>query len=121
MVGIRTRIALKGIGPRDVIIAGNQAFIAEYFTGSLGVVNLASPQGSKVTSISLGAEPEWTLARKGEMLFQDASCCFQKWQSCATCHPDARADGINWDLLNDGMGNPKQTKSLLLATKLLLQ
>jgi cytochrome c peroxidase len=26
-------------------------------------------------------------------------------------------DGLNWDLLNDGMGNPKQTKSMLLAHK----
>jgi len=28
---------------------------------------------------------------------------------------DARADGLNWDLLNDGMGNPKQTKNMLLS------
>ena len=27
--------------------------------------------------------------------------------SCATCHPDGRSDGLNWDLLNDGIGNPK--------------
>ncbi len=116
MVGIRRRIPLEGIGPRDVIIADNKAFVAEYFTGSLGVVNLAPPEVSKVSSISLGVEPELTLARKGEMLFHDASCCYQKWQSCSTCHPaDARGDGINWDLLNDGIGNPKQTKSLLLS------
>ena len=38
------------------------------------------------------------------------------WQSCATCHPnDARMDGLNWDLLNDGMGNPKNTKTLLFS------
>jgi DNA-binding beta-propeller fold protein YncE/mono/diheme cytochrome c family protein len=115
MTGIRRRIPLKGISPRDVIIAGNKAFIAEYFTGSLGVVNLASPQVSKVTSISLGVEPEMTLVRKGEMLFHDATRCLQKWQSCVTCHPGGRVDGLNWDLLNDGIGNPKQTKSLLLA------
>jgi YVTN family beta-propeller protein len=115
MVGIRRRIPLKGIGPRNVIIAGNKAFVAEYFTGSLGAVNLGALEALKATSISLGAEPEWTLTRKGEMLFHDASCCLQKWQSCATCHPGARADGINWDLLNDGIGNSKQTKSLLLA------
>jgi cytochrome c peroxidase len=49
------------------------------------------------------------------MLFHDACLCFQKWQSCSSCHPDARADGLNWDLLNDGIGNPKNAKSLLLA------
>ena len=41
--------------------------------------------------------------------------CFQGWLSCATCHPGGRADGLNWDLLNDGMGNPKNTKSLVLS------
>jgi cytochrome c peroxidase len=54
--------------------------------------------------------------RQGELYFNDASICYQGWQSCASCHPsDARADGLNWDLPNDGIGNPKNTKSLLLA------
>jgi cytochrome c peroxidase len=51
----------------------------------------------------------------GEMYFNDAMICFQGWQSCASCHPDGRADGFNWDLLNDGIGNPKNTKSLLYS------
>jgi cytochrome c peroxidase len=49
------------------------------------------------------------------MLFHDATICYQNWQSCASCHPDGRADSLNWDLLNDGIGNPKNTKSMLLA------
>jgi cytochrome c peroxidase len=50
------------------------------------------------------------------MYFNDAVICFQGWQSCASCHDDdARVDGLNWDLLNDGIGNPKDTKSLVLA------
>ena len=54
--------------------------------------------------------------RRGEFFFNDASLCFQGWQSCASCHSDdARVDGLNWDLLNDGIGNPKNTKSMLLA------
>ena len=45
---------------------------------------------------------------RGNMYFHDATLGFQGWQSCASCHPnDARADGLNWDLLNDGLGNPK--------------
>jgi cytochrome c peroxidase len=54
-------------------------------------------------------------ARIGERMFHDGTLCFQHWLSCATCHPDGRADGLNWDLLNDGIGNPKNTRSLLLA------
>jgi cytochrome c peroxidase len=49
------------------------------------------------------------------MLFHDADLCFQRWQSCASCHPGARADGLNWDLLNDGLGTPKNTKSMVWA------
>jgi len=30
---------------------------------------------------------------------------------------DARVDGLNWDLLNDGIGTPKDTKKLVLSTK----
>ncbi|MCP5119983.1 MAG: c-type cytochrome, partial [bacterium] len=57
-----------------------------------------------------------TAERRGEILFHDASDCFQQWQSCTTCHPsEGRPDALNWDLLNDGIDNPKNTKSLLLA------
>lgn len=63
----------------------------------------------------LGPAPVWTKVREGEMLFQDAFLCYEKWQSCISCHPDGRSDCLNWDLLNDGIGNPKNTKSMLLS------
>jgi cytochrome c peroxidase len=56
--------------------------------------------------------------RQGELYFNDARICLESWQSCYSCHPgDARADALNWDLVNDGIGNPKNTRSLLLAHK----
>ncbi|MCK5173033.1 MAG: YncE family protein, partial [Planctomycetes bacterium] len=119
LTGIRKRIKLEGNGPRALAIAGQNAYIAEYFTGSLGVVNIC-PEDSRYNakSISLGEEPAMAPRRKGEMFFNDASLCFQQWQSCASCHPDnVRPDAINWDLLNDGIGNPKQTKNLVLSHK----
>ena len=67
-------------------------------------------------AVALGPEQKMTTVRRGEMYFNDATICFQGWQSCASCHDDdARVDGLNWDLLNDGIGNPKDTKSLVLA------
>jgi cytochrome c peroxidase len=55
-------------------------------------------------------------ATANRVLFNDAQLCFQGWQSCASCHDaDGRADALNWDLLNDGMANPKNTRSLLWA------
>ncbi|MEA3226179.1 MAG: c-type cytochrome, partial [Planctomycetota bacterium] len=64
------------------------------------------------------AEKAISTVRQGEIHFHDAMLCFQKWQSCSSCHPgDARTHALNWDLMNDGLGNPKNTKSLLLAHK----
>ncbi|MCI0540939.1 MAG: hypothetical protein L0Z50_37535, partial [Verrucomicrobiales bacterium] len=65
---------------------------------------------------SSSAPTKAALIRRGELLFNDATICFQGWQSCSSCHSsDARVDGLNWDNLNDGIGNPKNAKSLLLA------
>jgi cytochrome c peroxidase len=65
--------------------------------------------------VELGPKTPMTPERRGEMLFNNAELCFQHWQSCVSCHPGARTDALNWDLLNDSIGNPKNTKSLLLA------
>lgn len=114
MADIRRRIDLKGVGPRALALADHTAFAAEYFSGTLGIVTLDTAQ-PRVRSVELGPAKEMSRARRGQKLFHDATICYQQWQSCASCHPDGRTDGLNWDLLNDGMGNPKQTKSLLLS------
>ena len=117
LVGIRRRHGLKGNGPRGLVAVGTTVYAAEWFTDSLGVIDIAAGEYARARSLALGPRARMTEARRGAMLFNDASLCFQSWQSCASCHPDGRADGLNWDLLNDGMGNPKQTKSLLLSHK----
>ena len=117
LVGMRRRLKLAGNGPRGLAVVGAQVFAVEYFSDSLGVVDTTPDARHRPTSLALGPKVPLTTVRKGEMFFNDASLCFQHWQSCASCHPDGRADGLNWDLLNDGMGNPKQTKSLLLSHK----
>lgn len=115
LFGVRRRIHLKGIGPRNLVVLNDRAYITEYFSDSLGVVALSPDIKDNVRSVPLGPRKEMDSVRKGEMYFNDASLCYQQWQSCSTCHPDARMDAVNWDLLNDGIGNPKSTKSLLLA------
>ncbi len=104
-------------GPRALAMFGSRALVAEYFRGSLASFDLAQPkvQALAPTRIELGQEPQADEVRQGEMRFSDARLCFQHWQSCLSCHPSTRADGLNWDLLNDGLGNPKQTKSMLFA------
>jgi len=115
LVGLRRRIKLAGNGPRGLIVLGKNAFAAEYYSDSVAVVDIESSSTTSVRSLALGPKVPLSPVRKGEILFNDASLCFQQWQSCGSCHPDARADGLNWDLLNDGIGNPKNTKSMLLA------
>ena len=116
LYGIRQRVKLCGKGPRALAIIGENIYVAEYFSDSLTLVDINKTAGNKTTALSLGSSPKITQIRSGEMLFHDASLCFQHWQSCASCHPgEARVDALNWDLLNDGLGNPKNTKSLLLA------
>lgn len=117
LVGIRKRIKLSGNGPRGIAIAGTKVYAAEYFTDTIGVIDINPDAKPGPQTIELGPKKEMSTIRKGEMIFNDAGACFQQWQSCATCHPDARVDGLNWDLLNDGIGNPKQTKNMLLAHK----
>lgn len=115
LVGMRQRVKLTGNGPRGIAAAGNFVFSAQYFTDDLGVVDISPSARPKAQAIALGAAKEMSAVRKGEMYFNDAALCFQHWQSCASCHPDGRSDALNWDLLNDGMGNPKNTKSMLLS------
>jgi YVTN family beta-propeller protein len=113
--GMWRRIKLPGKGPRGLTVAGSKVYVAQYFSDAVAVVDLQSAGDAPAGEIALGPAPQLTEQRRGELLFHDASICSQHWQSCASCHPDGRADGLNWDLLNDGEGNPKNTKSLLLA------
>jgi len=114
-VGAIKRIALPGNGPRALTVVGHKVYVANYFSDDLATVDLAT-SSHEAERLALGPTATLSSARKGEMLFNDARICFQEWQSCASCHDtDARMDGLNWDLLNDGLGNPKNAKSLLWA------
>jgi len=117
LVGVRERRRLpeSDLGPRTVVVVGRRAYTANYYSDTLTAIDLDG-EHPKMESIPLGPKPRLTAERQGELYFHDARLCFQGWQSCATCHPgDARVDALNWDLLNDGIGNPKNNKSLLLV------
>lgn len=117
LVGVRRRVAVPAgeLGPRAAIMIGNTAYVANYFSDTVVKIDTAA-EHLKWQSIPLGPKPKLTAERRGEIFFHDAGICFQGWQSCASCHPgDARVDALNWDLLNDGVGNPKNNKSLLLV------
>ncbi|MBI4904780.1 MAG: cell surface protein [Acidobacteria bacterium] len=113
LAGLRLRWPLQGNGPRAMTLTSTAAVIGNYFSDTMEQVELLT--GKSTVARRLSTAPP-TVIRNGERIFNDGSLCFQGWQSCASCHtPDARVDGLNWDLMNDGLGNPKNVKSLLLA------
>ncbi len=115
LVGLRRRVRLQLNGARALVVAGDTAWVAGYFSDSLNAIDLRARELTPL-AVTLGPRVMMTAERRGEMLFNDATICFQHWQSCASCHSwDARVDGLNWDLLNDGIGNPKNAKSLVWA------
>ena len=120
LTGLRKRVKLTGNGPRSLTVTEQAVYVAHYFSDSADKIEL---NGAKLKAKNIPLTKGDTTAANiqdpvhwGKQLFNDASICFQGWQSCASCHSsDARVDGLNWDLLNDGIGNPKNTKSLLLS------
>ena len=114
LVGLRERLKLAGKGPRAAVMREARVYVANYFSGTIEAIDLRPGLPAKRLEARLEPDRPMSILRQGEFRFNDASICFQGWQSCATCHSeDARVDGLNWDLLNDGIGNPKNNKSLL--------
>lgn len=118
LVGLRKRVKLPGNGPRGIAFLGKKAAVALYFSDTMALLNPSTRNVKRSIKITpLGPEPVLTEVRRGEILFNDGTICFQQWLSCASCHPDSRTDGLNWDLMNDGLGNPKNVRSMLLTHK----
>lgn len=122
----RHRVPTGGNGPRSFAQLGSKVVVANFFTDNLGVIDRTvlpaqsdppNPAKTDVKTYTLNPDYSLTIENRGEMYFNDAMLSKQNWQSCIGCHPDGRADGINWDLVNDGLGNLKNTKSLLYSHK----
>lgn len=111
---VRTRIHLRMHEPQTVEIHGDLVYIAGYLADSIAVVRLDEGTPKLTDWIALGNAPQ-TQERKGAIGFGDATQCFQQWQSCRSCHPFTRPDMLNWDLQKDGLGNPRNAKSMLWA------
>lgn len=115
------RVSVGGNGVREVLLTeeyGTQyAYLTQYFDGTITKIALDADEYGEYESelYMIGSQGAPTPERIGEILWYDGNYCYQAWESCASCHPDARADALNWDNLNDGLGNPKQAKSMLYS------
>jgi len=118
LAGAIRRSSSGGTGPRGLALSpdGQQLFVANYFSSSVAVLDADS--GRLLSRIPLGPHREPDSVRRGEIIFHDATHAFQRWHSCASCHAnEGRIDGLRWDFLGDGIGNPKDTMSLLHLDK----
>ncbi len=106
----KKRIKLGEDGPRGIEILGNHVYTANYYGGSVSIYDLSTDRVSTLGLTTSKAEDD---VRGGERLWNDATICMGQWQSCASCHPDARVDALNWDNMNDGVGTPKQARSMV--------
>jgi YVTN family beta-propeller protein len=116
IAGAIRRTPSGGVGPRGMAISpdGSTLFVANYYSGTVATLNART--GEHLATISLGPQPALTAARRGEIVFHDARHAFQRWHSCASCHPNqGRVDGLRWDFLRDGIGNGKDTPSLIFV------
>lgn len=113
MAGAIRRVSSGGVGPRGLALSpgAQRLYVANYYSGTVAVLDAAG--GGLLSSIPLGPQPEADAARRGEIYFHDARRCFQRWHSCASCHPDGRVDGLPWDFMRDGIGNGKDVISLV--------
>ena len=118
IAGAIRRSKSGGTGPHGLALSpdGQKLFVANYYSGSIAVLDAGG--GSQMGNIPLGPQPELSPVRRGEIIFHDATHAFQRWHSCASCHAnEGRIDGLRWDFLNDGIGNAKDTISLLHLDK----
>ncbi len=113
LYGAKTRVPLEGQGPQWLAVCGGRVFASMRYADTLNQVEIWEDGPGAAAPLPLGPAPQPDTVRLGEMAFNDATLCYQQWLSCASCHPDMRSDGTNWDLMNDGIGNPKQSRSLL--------
>ena len=116
--GLLARLPVDARCPRGIDLApdGKNVAVAGYYSGTVVLTDTAT--GKLASTIRIGPETRPDQAREGQIIFHDATYCFQHWLTCATCHPEeARVDGLNWDLLNDGIGNPKNARSLVWSHK----
>ncbi len=117
LYGAKHRVKLEGEGARAIVAKGQFIYVPMYFSDTVNVIEMWDDGPGAAIGLPLKEAVKPDVVRVGEMAFNDATFCYQHWQSCASCHPDVRSDGTNWDLLNDGIGNPKQSRSLLYTHK----
>jgi YVTN family beta-propeller protein len=107
------RVVLGG-RPTELVMspAGDRAYLCDELSDTISVVDVKT--ALRTAEISLGPQPEPTLAERGERLFYAGRLSHDGWMSCHSCHIDGHSNGLLNDNLGDGsFGAPKRVLSLL--------
>ena len=108
------RVAVAG-RPAALVVSpdGSQVYAADELRDAISVVTVAKV-AQCCREISLGLQPELSVADQGERLFYDGRLSHDGWMSCHSCHTDGHSNGLLNDNLGDGaFGAPKRVLSLL--------
>ena len=108
--------ARRAVGKRPIAGSltddGTTALVVNHFDDSVSFISL--DEKLVTDTVSLGGQPELTLAQQGEVLFYDAHLSLDKWYSCHSCHTDGHTNGkLNDNFSDDSYGAPKRILSLL--------
>jgi DNA-binding beta-propeller fold protein YncE len=114
MNGMKKEVRMGIRSPRSIVTIGSKAYVTGFFSHSLEVVDLSAASLTP-TKYALAPEKPLTMERKGESFFCDAKLSFNQWQTCQSCHPFTRPDGLNWILSDAVNAASKNAKSMLLS------
>ena len=118
MLNSRKRVQVKTKGPREFAIIGRTAYVAGYFDdegAQMEEFDISLSTTRAMGSYTIGEPQAWNGMRHGESNYYDGALCFQKWQSCHSCHPLTRPDALNWILGGGAVVAPKNAKSMLYS------
>lgn len=98
----RFRRMTVGGRPTEVLFAPDNrtVYTANYLGDSVQIIDVETATVTK--TIALGGPETPSLARRGEILFHDATKSFNQWYSCSTCHSEGHTNGDDFDTMNDG-------------------
>ncbi len=111
---IKKYVDLPLKSPRSIVMIGNTAYIAGSYSDSLYAISISALSPARGTLYPLGESKPMNGERLGEYYFCDANNCFQKWQSCHSCHPFGRPDALNWMLASE-QTRQRNAKSMLYS------
>lgn len=111
---LKKNVTVQVRSPRSIVSIGSKVYLTGYFSQTINSFDI---NASIITTSkhALADEKSLTAERKGESYFYDANLCVGHWQSCQSCHPFTRPDGLNWILSDSYLSAPKNAKSMLMT------